>query len=211
MEIVANYSGEKPPLTLDFENQIWAPAHLHPLKYDWRGEPAPAELKTSARLLWTDEEIFIGYTCSFTEMDIDDEYSPAVERYGLWDRDVCEIFVRSPLEPAPTSYLEFEVAPTGQWCDLRVDRAQMTHDWEWKSGMRTAGEINHQKKEWRVLMALPFSCFGIAPEAGGEWAANLFRVSWLNGERIYLAYSPTGTERPNYHVPERFVTLRFSK
>jgi len=211
MEIIAVHTAQSPPLTLDFDNQIWAPAHLHPLEYDWRGAKAPGELQTVARLLWTDEELFIGFTCSFTELDIDEEFSTSVERHALWDRDVCEAFIRSPLEIAATSYLEFEVAPTGQWCDLRVDRAQMTHDWEWQSGMRTAGKIDDRKKEWRVLMALPFTCFGTAPKAGHEWAANLFRVSRLRGERIYLAYSPTGTERPNYHVPERFVNLRFVK
>ena len=211
MEIVAVYTAQSLPFTLDFDNHIWAPAHVHPLDYDWRGAEAPAELKTVARLLWTDEEIFIGFTCSFTELDVDEEFSSAVERHALWDRDVCEAFIRSPLEVAPTSYLEFEIAPTGQWCDLRIDRAKMTHDWVWQSGMRTAGRIDDQQKEWRVLMALPFTCFGRVPEAGEEWAANLFRVSRLNGERRYLAYSPTGTEMPSYHVPERFVTLRFIK
>ena len=126
-------------------------------------------------------------------------------------RNLRSYFWLQRLEVAPTSYLEFEIAPTGQWCDLRIDRAKMTHDWEWQSGMRTAGRIDDQQKEWRVLMALPFTCFGRVPEAGEEWAANLFRVSRLNGERRYLAYSPTGTEKPSYHVPERFVTLRFIK
>jgi hypothetical protein len=41
------------------------------------------------------------------------------------------------------------------------------------------------------------------------WRANLFRISRLNGERQYLALSPTFTETPNYHVAERFVALKF--
>ena len=58
-------------------------------------------------------------------------------------------------------------------------------------------------------MAIPFSAFEIAPQVGDEWEANLFRISRLNGVRQFLAYSPTLTEKPNYHVPEKFVKLKF--
>jgi hypothetical protein len=44
-----------------------------------------------------------------------------------WRGDVCEAFIRSPLEPHERIYKEFEVAPSGQWCDLLVDRSAMTH------------------------------------------------------------------------------------
>jgi hypothetical protein len=160
-------------------------------------------------MLWTDDELIVGFECRFTELDIDDHIDVSLERYALWDRDVCEIFVRSPKEPVPTTYKEFEVAPTGQWCDLKIDRVTRVHDWEWKSGMRAAGRINRERSLWWATMALPFTAFGEKPAAGDEWWGNLFRVSRFNGERIYLAYSTNDSEQPNFHVPERFVKIRF--
>lgn len=169
----------------------------------------PEVLQTTARVLWTPQELLFGYECRYTELDIDLKFEVSEERHALWDRDVCEAFVRSPLESDYRIYKEFEVAPTGQWVDLLINRIDITHDWQWKSGMKTAAQID--ETHWRVVMAIPFLAFGIVPKAGDEWDANLFRVSRLNGERQFLAYSPTCTETPSFHVPERFVKLRFEE
>jgi alpha-galactosidase len=168
-------------------------------------------LRTTAMVLWSETEILFGFKCGYTELDIDDEFDVNQERYALWDRDVCEAFVRSPLEPHEKHYREFEVAPTGQWCDLIVDRSMMLADWEWKSGMRTASEIISAENICRVVMAIPFTAFGCQPSPGDVWKANLFRISRYHGERQYLALSPTFTEKPNYHVSEAFVDLCFVK
>jgi alpha-galactosidase len=197
------------PLDIRFSAPHWRPAAPLVIDRDWRGGAAPPELSTVARVVWTEEEIIFGFECGYTELDVDTEFDAAEERYALWDRDVCEAFVRSPLEPAEHVYKEFEVAPTGQWCDLRVDRAAGLKDWEWQSGLRTASEISEAERVWRVAMAIPFAAFGVTPRAGDEWRANLFRISRLGGERQYLTLSPTRTERPNFHVPAAFVGLRF--
>lgn len=198
-----------PPLVADFSHECWRRAPHLPLAYDWRGEAAAAELQTTAMVLWSRQEVFFGFECAYTELDVDEEFDLNKERHALWERDVCEAFVRSPLEPHPQHYREFEVAPTGQWCDLIVDRARMWHDWQWQSGMRTASAINEAMKIWRVVMAVPFMAFGCAPQAGDIWHANLFRVSRLAGVRQYLALAPTFTDTPNFHVAERFVELHF--
>lgn len=198
-----------PPLKVDFDHDCWRGAQRLALAYNWRGEAAPTELQTTAMVLWSRQEIFFGFECAYTELDIDEECNAHEERYALWERDVCEAFVRSPVEPHEQHYREFEVAPTGQWCDLIVDRARMWHDWEWQSGMRTAYAINAAERTWRVVMAVPFMAFGCAPQAGDVWHTNLFRVSRLNGVRQYLTLSPTFTETPNFHVAERFVELHF--
>jgi len=208
--IIATFSSALVPLDPDFEHPSWQQAPPLSLDRNWRGDPAPPELRTTARVLWTAEALYFGFLCDYTELDMDTEFDPAVERHGLWDRDVCEAFIRSPLEPGPQIYKEFEVAPTGQWCDLLVDRGCRWHDWEWRSGMRTGRRIDERARVWSVVMAVPFPAFGLTPRPGDEWAGNLFRVSRLNGERHYLALSPTFTAVPNYHVPERFVALRFA-
>lgn len=212
MEIVAIHHPHNIVPHLDFADSDWQRAITHPINLNWQGEAAPVELQTTARMLWTSQEIIFGYECHYTELDMDSEFDVEVERHGLWDRDVCEAFVRSPKESDFRCYKEFEVAPTAQWIDLNIDRTDMTkvwNDWKWASGMKTLAIIDAQKKIWRAVMAIPFEAFGIAPNAGDQWEANLFRISRLNGVRQFLAYAPTLTEKPNYHVPEKFVKLKF--
>jgi hypothetical protein len=209
-QITALFQPVPPPLNTDFRNDYWRRAEALPMSLDWRGEPAPAELRTIAMALWTVHELWFGFECGYTELDVDTEFDPDQERYALWERDVCEAFVRSPREPEGPRYKEFEVAPTGQWCDLNIDRERLPHDWTWQSGMRTAHDIDADGKVWRAVMAIPFAAFGINPQRGDCWRGNLFRVTRFKGERHYLALSPTMTERPNFHAPERFIDLIFT-
>lgn len=209
MTIIAVFQPTIPLLDTNFAASHWQAAVVHPIHLNWRGEEAPSELKTSARVLWTLQEIIFGYECAYTELDMDEQFDVDEERHALWDRDVCEAFIRSPLELDYRIYKEFEVAPTGQWVDLLINRIDITHDWQWKSGMKTAAQVN--EGSWRVAMAIPFSAFGLTPQVGEAWDANLFRVSRLHGERQFLAYAPTFTDTPSYHVPERFVKLKFEK
>lgn len=209
MEIVASFHPD-PLLTVDFDADCWRRAHPMTIDREWNGEPALAELPTTARVLWSEREIVIGFECGYAELDIDEVFDVNEERHALWDRDVCEAFIRSPIEPHEKYYREFEVAPTGQWCDLIVDRARMWSDWEWESGMKTVAEIREAEGVWRAAIAIPFDAFGCRPQAGDVWRGNLFRISRVNGERRYLAYSPTLSKQPNYHVAERFVGLRFA-
>ncbi|MFN0084803.1 MAG: carbohydrate-binding family 9-like protein [Blastocatellia bacterium] len=208
MEILAAFDPAA-ALTADFSTGPWANAPTVSIDRDWGGAPAPEALRTAVRVLWSEAEIIFGFECAYAELDVDEVFDPAEERHALWDRDVCEAFIQSPIEPHEKSYREFEVAPTGQWCDLLIDRARMLQDWEWKSGMRTAAGIRAEERVFRASMAIPFEAFGCRPAAGEQWRANLFRIGRVNGERRYLAFSPTLTEAPSFHVPERFVNLRF--
>lgn len=208
-EIIAVYQPEAPPLLADFTHPTWQTAEQLPLNLNWRGDAAPAELRTTARVLWTKEHLWFGFECGYTELDVDEQCNPKQERYGLWERDVCEAFIRTPLEPGVQSYKEFEVAPTGQWFDAAISRPRMEVDWAWQSGMQTAGAIAAGQCCWRAVMAIPFSAFGVTPRNGDIWHANLFRISRWQGARQFLALSPTLTATPDYHVPERFVALRF--
>jgi len=205
------FAATAPPLAADFTHPAWQAAPPLALDRLWSGSAAPAELATTARLVWTPVDLWVGFVCAFTDLDVDDSPDSAVERVGLWDRDVCEIFVRSSYEPHPASYKEFEVAPTAQWCDLAIHQPRLDVDWRWQSGMRTAAAIDAAAASWRAVMRIPLAAFGGAPRAGDEWHANLFRVSRSGGERHYLAWAPTGTPAPDFHVPDRFVPLRFSR
>ena len=209
MIVRAPFCSSPPPLVADFDQAAWRQAPPHRLSRLWSGAPAPTELDTTARLLWTASHLWLGFECGFTELDIDAAIDTSVERAALWERDVCEAFIASPREPGSDSYKEFEVAPTGQWCDLAVHRPRVDVEWGWHGGMDTAATIDEDAGVWRAVMRLPFAAFGGAPAAGDAWRMNLFRVGRLGGERHYLAYAPTGTPTPDFHVPACFVPVVF--
>lgn len=211
MDVRARYCTAPPPLTADLAHEAWRAAPAHMLDRLWSGDPAPAALTTTARLLWTASHLWLGFECGYAELDIDapDEIVPSTERVALWDRDVCEAFVRSRREPRPDSYKEFEVAPTGQWCDLAIHTPRMDVDWRWNSGMETAAAIDDTARVFRAVMRLPFVAFGGAPVEDEVWAVNLFRIGRVDGARQFLSYAATGTRTPDFHVPACFVPLVF--
>jgi len=200
-----------PPLTADLTHDAWRAAPVHVLDRLWNGDPAPAALSTSARLLWTAAHLWLGFECGYAELDIDAaaDVDTANERVALWERDVCEAFVWNPREPRADSYKEFEVAPTGQWCDLAIHTPRLDVDWRWNGGMETAAAIDEAARIFRAVMRLPFTAFDGAPAPGEVWAVNLFRISRAQGARQYLSYAATGTSTPDFHVPACFVPLVF--
>ena len=62
-----------------------------------------------------------------------------------------------------------------------------------------------------IVMKIPWTAFGKRPEAGDVWLGNILRCVGKGPNRGYLAWSPTFTEQPNFHVPERFGEFRFVK
>jgi hypothetical protein len=123
---------------------------------------------------------------------------------------VCEIFV-APDKDDPEHYFEFEAAPTGEWIDLeiRCRGDERETDWHYRSGMTAAASV----EEGRVVIAMrvPWEAFGRRPRAGEIWRANLFRCVGSGANRGYLAWQPTRTARPNFHVPAAFGQLRFER
>jgi hypothetical protein len=188
----------------------WDLAHPVAIDHDWSGRLAPAHRATRVDLLWNQSALFARFTCAQGE--------PLVTRaqpdlgakvMGLWDHDVVEIFIAPDLAD-PHHYFEFEVAPTGEWLDveLRWFPDRRDSNWAYASAMRTAARVNEDS----VIMAmeLPWAAFGrTAPSAGERWSCNLFRCVGAGPTRGYLAWRPTHTATPAFHVPQAFAPLHF--
>jgi len=190
-------------------NKTWEKAECIRTKHYWSGEKAPKGRHFKTKLLWSDTALYVRFAANQTEPLIIND-APDLERKTdkLWERDVCEIFL-APDKNELHRYFEFEVAPTGEWIDLGIhqlpDRRET--DWDYTSGMKTAAKIEKE----RVLMAfrVEWSAFGKIPLAGDIWFGNILRVIGAEPNRDYLAWSPTETERPNFHVPEKFGEFEF--
>lgn len=193
----------------DLEHPLWMTATPVLLERYWSGEEAPAGRQAEARLLWSDAALYARFVCTQTEpLVVSPEPQTNGKTIGLWHRDVCEIFL-APDGSAPERYFEFEAAPTGEWLDLAivwVENERVT-DWEFDSGMTTAAQISEGSIV--VAMRIPWAALGRAPQAGTRWRGNLFRCVGEGETRGYLAWQPTCTDEPCFHLPAAFGEIAF--
>ncbi|MEP6741029.1 MAG: carbohydrate-binding family 9-like protein [bacterium] len=192
----------------DFDHSAWAtaqPAYIH---RDWSGAEAPASRHAEARITWSAKSLMVRFVCQQRERLVVNSNPQLNEKtIGLWERDVCEFFV-APHAAPPHRYLEFEVAPTGEWLDLGIaliDGVRHT-DWEFHSGMTAAARVSDN--EVAMIIQVPWSHSLPKAKVNDVWRANLFRCIGFGNER-YLAWQPTRTPEPNFHVPEAFGRLEF--
>ena len=193
----------------DFDHEAWESCQPVKIEHYWSGEPAPATRHAEARICWSDDAVHVRFVCEQHE-PLNVSANPQTEKktLGLWDRDVCEIFL-APDPQHPERYFEFEAAPTGEWIDLGIviTPSGRETDWDYASGMETAARL---AENLIVTIRIPWSNSIPKPKNGDEWRCNLFRCVGPEARERYLAWRPTQTPEPNYHVPEVFGTLRFA-
>ncbi|HYP51127.1 MAG TPA: carbohydrate-binding family 9-like protein [Pyrinomonadaceae bacterium] len=196
----------------DFDNEIWRQAEFVEINRYWSGEPAPAERCASARILWSENRLFVRFDCRQAEpFVINRNPNLDAEAAELWERDVCEIFIAPDLN-VPEKYFEFEIAPTGEWLDFAIRQLpeKRETDKTYNAGMKTAARIG--ENSFTVVFTVEFErSFGRKPKAGEVWRTNLFRCIGSGETRGYLAWQPTFTETPSFHVPTVFGSLKFTK
>jgi alpha-galactosidase len=210
MQIKISYVEKDFPFS-EFSNKGWRDAQKILIENYWSGEKAEIGRHAKAELLWSDSAFYIRFEANQFEPPVVSE-SPDLKTktIGLWNRDVCEIFV-APNKKTPEEYFEFEIAPTGEWIDLKIQKLsdQRETDFEYDSGMESAAKIEPNKIT--VALKIPWKAFGKAPKANDVWRGNLFRCVGSGETRGYLAWQPTKTEKPNFHVPEAFGEFLFVK
>lgn len=193
----------------DFDYSDWKKAQPLGIDRYWSGEQAPAGRHAEARILWSRKALHIRFVCHQQEPLV---VSPAPQNskktMGLWDRDVCEIFI-APDPDVVERYVEFEAAPTGEWLDVAIHWTPQTResDWEFNSHMTTAAKVERDRVT--IAMRIPWNQWIHEPQMGESWRVNLFRCVGSDPGRGYLAWQPTRTSQPNFHVPQVFGWLVF--
>ncbi len=183
----------------------WDQAEPIRFSADWQGQNADPEMETEVRVLWSPEILHLRFVCRFRELSVFDDSAPNGRRDHLWDRDVAEAFLQSP--PAVgKNYKEFEVAPNGMWIDLDISPSGLV---DLKSGLTRSVHLDEQRRTWTAELAIPMKALTARFDPAQPWGANFYRVEGSVEPRRYLAWQPTHTPQPNFHVPERFGTLRF--
>jgi cellulose/xylan binding protein with CBM9 domain len=194
----------------DFEHEVWQRCEAVAIAHLWSGAPAAVERHAEARICWSSEALYVRFVGHQREpLVVSAEPQTDRKTLGLWDRDVCEIYV-APDSANPQRYFEFEASPVEEWIDLGilVTPEGRETDWDYRSGMKVAAGVS--ATEVRILITIPWSDSIPRPAAGDEWLVNLFRCVGPEAPERYLAWRPTGTPEPNFHVPGAFGPLRFN-
>ena len=195
----------------DFDHPAWELSRPVLIAQYWSGEPAPAQRHAEARLLWSSSALYVRFVCPQKEpLVITSTPQTDAKTLGLWDRDVCEVFLAPDLS-TPNHYFEFEAAPTGEWVDLEIhkDGARRDTNAAFHSGMSAAANITPDLVV--VALRIPWSESLPQPTPGERWRLNLYRCVGSDPNRGYISWRPTYTPEPSFHAPEAFGWLLFSE
>lgn len=172
---------------------------------DWQGRNPDPERQTEVRVVWTRQTLYLRFECRYRELYVFQDADPNGRRDHLWDRDVAEAFLQ-PDPSQPRAYKEFEVSPNGFWIDLDISPSG---DKDLKSGLRRSVWLDENSHRWAAELAIPMSVLTQHFDPTAVWRTNFYRVEGPKEPRAYLAWQPTNSPEPNFHVPSAFGKLRF--
>ncbi|MDP7176926.1 MAG: amidohydrolase family protein [Verrucomicrobiota bacterium] len=188
------------------DDAVWPSATPARIESQINTGAAKPEIATTARVLWSDQFLYIGYSAPYTELTVFEPPLKTGERYGLWNRDVVEAFIGT--DPShPNSYTEYEVAPNGEKLDLKItNELKPPLGLEWSSGFEAATHIDRKRKIWTTEMRIPLqSLSGQPPQPGTQWRINLYRHD--RAHKAFLGWSPCASG--SAHTPAKFGHLTF--
>jgi alpha-galactosidase len=205
-EIVAAYVASEIRLDAAHSAVEWQRAHPVVFCSDWQGKNPDEQRETEVRVLWSSQTLYLRFACRYRDLYVFADSDPNGRRDHLWDRDVAEAF----LQPDPAReryYREFEVSPNGMWIDLDIFPGGLA---DLKSGLKKSVVLDADGHRWTAELAIPLKALTPNFDPKAVWRANFYRVEGKNEPRAYMAWRPTGTAEPNFHVPSAFGRLRFA-
>ncbi len=185
----------------------WERANPIRFSHDWQGRNEDPQRQTEVRLLWSEQELYLRFCCRYRSLDVYSDCDAYGRRDFLWERDVAEVFLQ-PDRFGEKYYKEFEVSPNGQWLDLDITPEGLQHI---SSGMRSLVKLDESKQEWVAELAIPMTALTSGFNPAQSWRVNFFRCEGVAPNRFYSSWQSTCTPEPQFHVPEKFGTLRFQR
>jgi hypothetical protein len=178
-----------------------------PVRFDTDWSGAKTGIATSVRARWSDRALYVSWELEGAGLHVDRTRDTKVEREKLYQEDCVELFL-TPDPATPRRYFEIEIGPYGHWFDLLVDRtgAKAKSDVAWSSGAVIATTQDAAKQRAIVEAAFVGKDVVAALKAGAKLPFALYRMEGAK-PRQYLAWSPTRTPKPDFHVPDAFGWL----
>ncbi|MBB3282812.1 alpha-galactosidase [Mitsuaria sp. BK037] len=180
----------------------WEDAPAMFFAHDWRGRPLAGTQSTRVQLMHADGALHLRFSSRYNALSTFDRELSSTEIWPLWQRDVVEVFLQAPQDAGSDRYREVEVSPNGLVMDLEV-RGAGRRRLVGESRARTAVDAVH--RIWTAELVVPMQR---GPQPLDGWCINLFRIEGNKETRQFSAWNPTGSEKPNFHVPAAFGQLR---
>ena len=193
------------PIKLDgtLDEVAWSRAKVVEFSTDWKG--GATGVTTKVRFLWSPDALFAGFELESLGFNTDTTKPTDRDRPRLYQEDCVELFL-APDSKQRSRYFEIEVGPFGHFLDLSIDRGLKKEDVGWSSGLTVGTRRDVAASRGTIEVRLSAPEIKAALKSGGELGLALYRMEG-KADRRYLAWSPTLTDKPNFHVPERFGTL----
>ena len=191
-------------IAIDGEAELaWKDASAASFATDWRGEKTA--VSTRVRAAWSKGALYILWDVEDTNLFVDSSRPLETEREKLYEEDCVELFLApDPAERA--RYFEVEVGPLGHFLDLAIDKKSKKSDVAWSSIPEIATRVDRPQRRATVEIALRSPEILGVLRAGAKLPLALYRMEGKS-PRLYLAWSPTHTAKPDFHVPAAFGTL----
>lgn len=196
-------------LTVDgnASDAAWTRASAQTITWDtdWSGKKT--SIVTHARVVWAKDALYTLFESDGAGLNADPAPRKDVDRPKLYGEDCVELFVGAdPKEPR--RYYEIEMGPLGHFLDLTVDRTVTPpkSDVAWSSGVVVATTTDATAHSSTIEAKIPAKEIAAALVPGARLPFALYRMEGKS-PRNYLAWSPTRTPKPDFHVPSAFGVL----
>ncbi len=187
---------------------------------------AAGDVKTEAKLLWDDQNLYIGFD------NVDGDVWAGLDKRDdkLWTQEAVEVMIDA--DRNGKTYVEFQVAPNGNIFDCylpayrkyedSIDPKRKQYDWNSKIKAKVAvdGTLNKrddQDKGWAVELAIPLADINgldspgvkMPPALGDAWRINLYRLDVAKDKpQAAVAWSPPMVG--DFHALDKFGEIVFA-
>lgn len=203
----------RPVIDGRLDDAAWANSQAVTFQFPWPNQTG-AKQKTTARLLWDDQYLYIAYECE--DADITAQYTHRDD--PTYKDDAVEAFI-NPRPSQQELYIGFEMNARAVMYDYamvlgranfkRFDTQRFELATHLNGTLNTTGDTD---KGWSLEVAIPFSEFdplGKTPAPGETWTINLNRWDGTEPNRRLSQWSDSGLVAPNPHNPVRFGRATF--
>jgi hypothetical protein len=198
------------------DEKAWQAAEPMVLIFPWESQTG-AKQKTTVRVLWDDQNLYIGYDCEDT--DITAQFTARDD--PTYRDDAVEAFI-NPRPSQTDFYFGLEMNARAVLYDyVSIKSAQYVLKRFNLEGVQLAtfidGTLNargDRDKGWSLEVAIPWANFeelSRRPEPGTVWTATFNRWDGVEPDRRLSMWVDPQDPRPSPHHPERFGDLVFVK